>query len=88
MDRIISIFFHFVKVLLGQVNRNLNEDALLQIAKDECLKNAWPFEEPIKISEHLNYFEIRTNLDMRGGNAVIKIDNTTGAIIGSRITNR
>lgn len=60
----------------------------VQIAKQHCELQDWPWLEPIFMTLGLRNYEIMTNSSYKGGNATIRIDCTTGRITGSGYADR
>jgi hypothetical protein len=55
------------------------EDAL-RIAKEHCLSQSWPWNEPVHIILAVRNYEIMTNAAFKGGNVSIRIDCSTGVV--------
>lgn len=50
----------------------------VSFAKEACNKEELPWREPIHIKEELKRYVIRTDVENRGGNVLINVDNQTG----------
>lgn len=60
-------------------------DEALEIARRECERQGWSWNEPIHVSERLTSYQVMTNADATGGNAFVTIDGTTGEVRSSNL---
>lgn len=61
----------------------ISREAALEIARQECGRRGWPWQEPVHVEEGLRSYVVRTNMQMRGGNCAIRISTQTGDVISS-----
>jgi hypothetical protein len=62
-------------------------DALL-IARSECEKRGWPWEEPVVVYWGPFNYLVRTNTQRKGGNAGIRIRRRDGVVTSAGFANR
>lgn len=62
---------------------------VLRIAREEVERNGWPWKEPVRASFTEDYFtkkrtwRILTNMQCKGGNAGVTIDDENGNVLDS-----
>jgi hypothetical protein len=66
----------------------LTREQAAEIARAECERQGWAWEQPVRIHEHLRYYWFWTNAHMRGGNVHIRVDIHDGRVLWSSITPR
>ena len=66
----------------------LSDEQIINIANIECIKQGWSFHELFIIKEYFNFYEVRTNINNRGGNVIVKIDANLGIVTNATITPR
>jgi hypothetical protein len=54
-----------------------------EIARSECLKQGWPWNTPVRISEGLTRYYVMTNANYRGGNVNVWINVSTGRVVAA-----
>jgi hypothetical protein len=79
--------FSFLRWCLG-IRVLISRERALEIAKEHCLAQAWPWVEPVHIVLVVRNYEMMTNSGMRGGNVTIRVDCSTGAVTRAAHANR
>ena len=66
----------------------LTREQATEIARAECERNAWPWQEPVRVSRRLlGGYEVMTNTSAIGGNVFIRISRS-GKVSGSGFSRR
>jgi hypothetical protein len=65
---------------MGQV---VGREAAVAAAKDECLKQGWPWVEPVHVLEGPIEYLIMTSAHMRGGNVSVRIRCEDGRVVAA-----
>lgn len=60
----------------------------MQIARQECERRGWPWQEPILIHWGFFSFTVRTNTQRRGGNVSLRIRKRDGVVVGAAFADR
>jgi len=63
------------------------EDAL-RLAREECDRRGWPWQEPIEISDGIRCWNIVTHAGWVDSNVLVVVDNCSGKLIGADRTGR
>jgi hypothetical protein len=58
----------------------LTSGEAMNLAIGECRRRGWAWGEPVHVKAGINFWEFLTNADYIGGNVIIRIDATTGAV--------
>ena len=58
----------------------LSKEDALKIARQHCLKQSWPWLEPVQVVLLVRDYEVFTNANIKGGNATIRIDGLRGVV--------
>jgi hypothetical protein len=64
----------------------VTRDKAIELARAHCEKEGLPWVEPVVVTERWREYVVRTNTEMRGGNVVIKINNSDGRVIRSGVS--
>jgi hypothetical protein len=63
-------------------------EGAVDIARRECARRGWPWQEPIKVQHGFHEYLVMTNFKTRGGQVVIGVDYRTGDISRADFTRR
>ena len=77
-----------LRALRRRPSPRISRERALQIAEEVCLARGYGWILPVRLNERLDSYELRTNLDKIGGNALVVIDNQTGEVRHCSITTR
>ena len=66
----------FARVLPSKISASDAE----AIARAECERREWPWEEPVEVRRRARTYRIWTNTEFRGGNVEIVVDASTGEV--------
>jgi hypothetical protein len=58
----------------------ISQEESIRIARRVCEQLGWPWFEPVEAKREQGMWVIRTNLDGRGCNAYISMDQDTGGV--------
>lgn len=56
------------------------------IAREECARRGWPWQEPVHVGELVWEFHIMTNSRRKSGNANIWVHRRDGVVTGANYT--
>jgi hypothetical protein len=59
---------------------NISKEQAIAIAKEECSKHDIFEIDPTIVKSRRNFFVVFTNIDQKGGNAIITIQKDTGEV--------
>jgi hypothetical protein len=66
----------------------VSKDEALEVARRHCADREWSWKEPVRITEGLREYVIRTNAEAIGGNAWIAVSIHSGEVIRSSFAPR
>jgi len=61
----------------------IDRDRAIELAKQECFRQHWPWKEPVRVEEGWKSYTIRTNTHMRGGNVIVRVSTTSEKVLSS-----
>ncbi len=68
--------------------KRLTSDEAKNLAIAECQRRGWAWTAPVQVKGGINSWEFLTNANYIGGNVIIQIDATTGAVRKAVFYNR
>lgn len=77
-----------LRMILGQPAPQVSRFDALELARAECERRGWPWNEPVHLTEHLTRYTVWTNAEFRGANCVISIDSVSGEVLSAEVTPR
>lgn len=66
----------------------ITKNEAIQIAREECERREWPWQEPILVYWGIFSFTVRTNTKRKVGNASFRIRKRDGVVIGAGFADR
>lgn len=69
-------------------NPTVTRERALELAKVECETRGWPWQGPTLIDEGWKSYTIRTNIQSRGGNVIVRIAKDREAVISATFIRR
>lgn len=68
----------------------MNRGKAIEIAKNYAIKCGWSWREPVlaEFNNKSDYWEIRSNTAVRGGNVLVQVSNDDGAILTAKFLPR
>jgi hypothetical protein len=78
--RTMSGFRALIRALLRIPAPRIAREEAIAIARAECERRSWNFDEPIAVHQGLKDYEVVTRADSRGGNVRVSVDAATGRV--------
>jgi hypothetical protein len=72
------MFLRLRRRLWGIPEPAISREQAIALAREECERAGYPWEEPIRFVEHPRYYGIVTPIHRSGGNVCIHVDAQTG----------
>jgi hypothetical protein len=72
------MFLRLRRRLWGIPEPAISREQAIALAREECGRAGYPWEEPIRTVEHPRYYGIVTRIGWKGGNVCIHVDTQTG----------
>lgn len=66
----------------------LSREEILEIARAECARREWPWQEPVHVSVGLREADVVTNANSLGANYVIVVDPRDGRVVSAAVRAR
>ena len=88
MESSMSLLVRPLRGLLRIRPATITREQALAIARAECERRGYAWEEPVLLEERLREYWIMTRADHRGGNVLIDVDIHTGVVKRFRVSPR